>query len=221
VTLQDDNAIFPPYDAAPVVRNEVLKQYPELEEALNHLAGQINDSTMTVLNYRVDFRKEAPEKVARDFLVEKGLYRDPRHGTKGTIRLGSKIFTEQYILINVYRMLIQGYTDLNTETKTGLGGTQICFAALRNGEIDLYPEYTGTGLLVLLHPTEQKLNELMTNRDSVYAYVKERFDASYNLKWLPPIGFNNAYALMMRRQQADELGIQKISDLQRYLVKGE
>jgi len=221
VTLQDDKAIFPPYDAAPVVRNEVLKQYPELEEALNRLAGQINDSTMTVLNYRVDFRKEAPEKVARDFLVERGLYREPRNGTKGTIRLGSKIFTEQYILINVYRMLIQGYTDLNTETKTGLGGTQICFTALRNGEIDLYPEYTGTGLLVLLHPTKQELNELMTNRDSVYAYVKEQFNEIYDLKWLPPIGFNNAYALMMRRQQADELGIQKISDLQRYLVKAK
>ncbi|KAA5546704.1 ABC transporter permease/substrate-binding protein [Adhaeribacter rhizoryzae] len=219
VTLEDDKGIFPPYYAAPVVRNEVLLKYPELEVVLGVLSGQINDSIMTALNYRVDYLKELPEKVALDFLIEKGLYKKPQNGNKGTIRLGSKIFAEQYILINMYSMLIKGYTNLNTETKTGLGGTKICFEALLNNQIDLYPEYTGTGLLVLLHPTKQKLKELNGNRDSVYQYVQKQFLKEYNLKWLQPVGFNNAYALMMRRQQADELNIKLISDLKRYVAQ--
>ena len=178
---------------------------------------QINDSIMTALNYGVDYLKLRPEKVVQDFLRAKGLYKAPQNGQKATIRLGSKIFAEHYILINMYSMLIKGYTQLNVETKTGLGGTKICFDALVNDQIDLYPEYTGTGLLVLLKPNKKKLDQLVTNRDSVYRYVKDQFEEQYNLTWLPPIGFNNAYALMMRRRQARELGLKTISDLQRYL----
>ena len=217
VTLKDDKGIFPPYYAAPVVRSEVLQKFPELGASLNLLSGKINDSIMTELNYRVDFLKQLPEKVARDFLLSKGLYKKPENGQKATIRLGSKIFGEQYILINMYKMLIEGYTNLKTETKTGLGGTKICFDALVNNQIDLYPEYTGTGLLVLLHPSKNKVASLVSNRDSVYQYVKEEFATQYHLTWLQPIGFNNAYALMMRRQQAEQLHIKIISDLKHYI----
>jgi osmoprotectant transport system permease protein len=219
VTLKDDKGIFPPYYAAPVVRSEVLQKFPELAATLHLLSGKINDSIMTELNYRVDFLKQLPEKVAQEFLLSKGLYKKPQNGQKATIRLGSKIFGEQYILINMYKMLIEGYTDLKTETKTGLGGTKICFDALINNQIDLYPEYTGTALLVLLHPSKNKLASLVNNRDSVYQYVKEEFATQYHLTWLQPIGFNNAYALMMRRKQAQLLHIQTISDLKSYLDK--
>ena len=207
----------PPYYAAPVVRNEVLQKYPELEPALNLLSGKINDSIMTALNYRVDYQKLQPERVAKDFLIEKGLYKTPQNGTKATIRLGSKIFAEQYILINMYSMLIKGNTQLNVETKTGLGGTKICFDALLNDQIDLYPEYTGTGFLVLLKPDKKKLEQLISNRDSVYRYVKDQFQKQYKLTWLKPIGFNNSYALMMRREHAKEIQVETITDLKRYL----
>jgi len=216
ITLKDDKAIFPPYYAAPLVRKDVLLKYPELAPALNLLAGKINDSIMTELNYRVDYLKQLPEKTAKDFLIEKGLYKPPQNGNKGTVRLGSKIFGEQYILINMYKMLIEGYTNLRAETKTGLGGTKICFDALINNQIDLYPEYTGTGLLVILKPSKKKVTELTGNRDSVYRYVKREFAEKYNLAWLAPIGFNNAYALMMRKQQAQQLNIKTISDLKHY-----
>jgi osmoprotectant transport system permease protein len=221
VVLRDDQTIFPPYYAAPVVRTRVLAENPELAPALNLLAGRINDAVMTELNYRVDFLKQAPEKVARDFLVQQKLWKPPRPGGGPTIRLGSKIFAEQYILIHMYRMLITGYTDLQVETKTGLGGTKICFEALVNGQIDMYPEYTGTGLLVLLQPSRQQLRALMGSKDQVYAYVKDQFEKQYQLTWLRPIGFNNAYALMMRRQQARELGLQTISDLRDYVNNDE
>jgi osmoprotectant transport system permease protein len=217
ITLKDDKGIFPPYYAAPVVRSEVLQKFPELAATLNLLSAKINDSIMTELNYRVDFLKQLPEKVARDFLLSKGLYKKPKNGQKATIRLGSKIFGEQYILINMYKMLIEGYTNLKTETKTGLGGTKICFDALVNNQIDLYPEYTGTALLVLLHPSKHKVASLVSNRDSVYQYVKGEFATQYHLTWLQPIGFNNAYALMMRRTQAQLLHIQTVSDLKHYI----
>lgn len=216
VTLVDDKTIFPPYYAAPLVRKEVLEKYPELGNVLNMLAGQINDSIMTELNFRVDYLKQLPEKVAQEFLVSKSLYKQPQNGKRGLIRLGSKIFGEQYILIHMYRMLLEGYTNLEVETKTGLGGTKICFDALVNNEIDLYPEYTGTGLLVILQPSMQKVAELISSRDSVFNYVKTEFENRYNLMWLSPIGFNNAYALMMRKEQAQRLKIRTISHLKRY-----
>jgi osmoprotectant transport system permease protein len=147
------------------------------------------------------------------------LYKKPLNGHKGVIRLGLKIFGEQYILINMYRMLLEGNTELRVETKTGLGGTKICFDALVNNSIDMYPEYTGTGLLVILQPPKQRVAQLMGNKDSVYQYVKDAFADKYNCTWLKPIGFNNAYALMMRRAQAADLNIQTISDLKQHTDK--
>jgi osmoprotectant transport system permease protein len=158
--LIDDKKIFPPYYAAPIIRKDFLASYPEVGPILNLLSGTINDSTMTELNYKVDQLKESPQKVARDFLVEKGLFKVSRHGGIGKIRIGSKIFGEQYILAEMYKMLIEGNTDLTVETKSGLGGTKICFDALVNKEIDVYPEYTGTGFLVILQPDEQTIKKI-------------------------------------------------------------
>lgn len=220
VTLNDDKTIFPPYYAAPIVRQDVLQKAPELEGALNMLSGKINDSIMTELNYRVDYLKQSPEQVAKDFLAEQKLYKEPRNDSKGiTIRMGSKIFGEQYILLQMYAMLIRGYTDLNVDTKTGLGGTKICFDALTNNQIDLYPEYTGTGLLVILQPNSKVVDSLISNKDSVYNYVQREFEMRYNIQWLKPIGFNNAYALMMRKRQADALKVHSISELKGYVDK--
>lgn len=216
VTLEDDKNIFPPYNAAPLIRQDILAKYPEIQASLNMLAGEITDSIMTELNYRVDYLQQSPEKVARDFLVSKNLYKKPTNGDKGILRLGSKIFAEQYILINMYKILIEGNTELKVQTRTGLGGTKICFDALTNNEIDMYPEYTGTGLLVILKPDKTKLNELLGDKGKVFDYVKSEFSAQYQLTWLRPIGFNNAYALMMRREQAQSLNIKSITDLKSF-----
>lgn len=217
VVLDDDKTIFPPYYAAPIVRNEVLHKYPELEPTLNLLFGRINDSIMTELNYRVDYLKQSPEKVAKDFLIDQKLYREPLNSNKGVIRIGSKIFGEQYILLQMYAMLLKGNAELSVETKTGLGGTKICFDALTNNQIDLYTEYTGTGLLVVLQPENNTLQSIIGNKEKVYQFVQNEFLKKYNIKWLKPIGFNNAYALMMRRRQAIDLKIRTISQLKNYI----
>lgn len=215
--LEDDKNIFPPYYAAPVIREDSLKKFPEVEDALNLLAGHINDSVMIELNYRVDFLKQQPTKVAQEFLKSKGLYKEPLPATNGTFRIGSKIFGEQYILAAMYTMLVRGNTHLNVETKTGLGGTKICFDALTNNQIDMYPEYTGTGLLVILKPSDSVVNNIVHDAQKTYQYVSQNFLSTYHLRWLKPIGFNNAYALMMRESTARQLHIRNISDLKNFV----
>jgi osmoprotectant transport system permease protein len=219
VVLKDDKFIFPPYYAAPIVRNDALKKFPELEATLNLLSGKINDSIMTALNYRTDYLHESPDKVAKDFLTTNKLYKSARNGNAGIVRIGSKIFGEQYILASIYSMLIKGYTDYDAATKTGLGGTKICFDALTNEQIDFYPEYTGTGLLAILQASPKTIDSVTHSKDETYNYVKKEFDKKYHIKWLKPIGFNNAYALMMRKKQAKSLNIKTISNLKRYLNK--
>jgi osmoprotectant transport system permease protein len=215
--LQDDKGIFPPYYAAPVVRDDALKKFPELEKTLNMLSGKINDSVMTDLNYRTDYLHQSPERVAKDFLVAHNLWQPERNGKAGIVRIGSKIFGEQYILADMYSMLIKGYTDYDVATKTGLGGTKICFDALANNQIDFYPEYTGTGLLAILQSSKKTVDSLGGDKNKIYKYVKNVFETKYSIKWLQPIGFNNAYALMMRQKQAKDLGVKTISDLKQYL----
>ncbi|TWR29653.1 ABC transporter permease subunit [Mucilaginibacter pallidiroseus] len=217
VVLDDDKKIFPPYYAAPIVREDALKNFPELEKTLNLLSGLITDSVMTDLNYRTDYLHQTPERVAKDFLQSKNLLKPDKGGKNGIVRIGSKIFGEQYILASIYAMLIKGYTDYDVATKTGLGGTKICFDALTNNQIDFYPEYTGTGLLAILQAPTQTVTRLQASKDSTYNYVQRQFQEKYKIKWLKPIGFNNAYALMMRQKQANELNIKTISDLKRYL----
>jgi osmoprotectant transport system permease protein len=117
----------------------------------------------------------------------------------------------------VYRILIEGDTDYTVATKSGLGGTKICFDALMADAIDFYPEYTGTGLLVLLQPDPKVAEAVSKEPQQTYQYVDKAFRKYYGVQWLKPIGFNNAYALMMRRQQAEKLDIHSISDLKAYL----
>ncbi|WP_261511965.1 ABC transporter permease/substrate-binding protein [Chryseobacterium paludis] len=215
--LNDDKKIFPPYFAAPIIKTKTLQKFPQLKEVLNLLAGKFNDSVMTDLNYRSDYLHQTPEKIAKDFLRKNRLLKTPRKGSGGTIRIGSKIFGEQYILTEMYKMLIEGYTDYKVETKTGLGGTKICFDALTNDAIDFYPEYTGTGLLVLLKPTESTIKNVSQSAEKTYDYVNSEFKKQYGIEWLKPLGFNNSYALMMRREQSQKLKIKTISDLKNYL----
>jgi osmoprotectant transport system permease protein len=220
LVLDDNRHAFPPYDAAPVVRQSTLNRYPDLGPTLNLLAGKLTDSVMTALNYQADYKKESPEVIAQRFLKEAGLFKTPMPGERSeTIVMGSKVFTEQYILAEIYRQLIEGHTRLRVAGRTGLGGTQICFDALRTGSIDFYPEYTGTGLLVVLQPSAATLKAVPMQADPVYQFVQRQFRQTYQLDWLKPLGFNNSYCLMMRREQARQLGIRSIDDLVKFLVK--
>lgn len=73
VLLQDDKNFFPPYNAMPVIRSEILDRYPELREVFNLLAGQLNDEQMRMLNYEADVKERDPGEIAREFLRKRGL----------------------------------------------------------------------------------------------------------------------------------------------------
>lgn len=213
VLLEDDKNALPPYFCAPILRKGLRKDYPEVVEVLEKLTGLIDDQQMIDLNYQVDNLKRSPEEVATAFLKAQKLWRPDQAQGGAKISIGSKIFTEQYILVELYAQLIDGYTDLDVDKKPGLGGTKICFEALKNDELDMYAEYTGTGFQVILSPDQQLVDEIIDDPEAVYDYVKERFLEAYGIEWLPAIGFNNTYALMVRREDAEKNNWVKISDL--------
>ncbi|WKK74607.1 glycine betaine ABC transporter substrate-binding protein [Marivirga salinae] len=214
-TLKDNRNYFPPYQAAPVARATILKQYPEISESLSKLENQISNSEMTEMNYKVDEGKMQPDEVAHGFLQSKGLLNKNKNkkGNAGTIKIGSKAFTENYILAHLFKMVIEENTHLNIEMKLGFGGTKLLMDAMKNDEIDIYPEYTGTALLLLLETNEKERDDLFSNPDKVYDFVNKESEKQFNFEWLPALGFNNTFAILTRKEQAEELGLNSIEDL--------
>lgn len=124
----------------------------------------------------------------------------------GPITVASKDFTESFILGEMYAILLEqaGFT---VERKINLGGTPVVQQALLNEEVDLYPEYTGTGLLTVLQLP------VMTDPEEVYTTVQAAYAEQFNLTWLAPAPMNNTQALAMTRARAEELGITTISEM--------
>lgn len=122
------------------------------------------------------------------------------------IRIGSKDFTENLVVAEIYALALEdaGYT---VERNLNIAGA-VVHTAITNNEIDLYPEYTGTGLLNIL-----KL-DLITDPDEVYRVVKEEYARQFDLTWLDSSSANDAQGLVIRTELAQELGIVTISDLQ-------
>lgn len=214
--LEDDKKAFPSYFACPLVSGKTLKKYPELRSIFLKIAGKINNEKMAELNYKAEFKKKLPKEVAKEFLNELGLSTEVERTGKPDLIIGSKNFTEQFILTEIFSILIENHSKLNVETKKGLAGTKLCFEALKKGEINSYPEYTGTGLFVLLK--RSKINgSILGDSDRLYAYVKDKSKKLFDIEWLEPLGFNNTWTLVMREEDASKLMISRISDLKNYL----
>lgn len=216
--LEDDKGYFPPYYAAPVVHNHALRKYPSLTRVFTKFHNLISNKEMTQLNYLVDQQQQELAEVAYRFLTEKEMKanKDAGNHPAPDLLIGSKAFTENYLLAYMFAQAIEAQTGLTTGLKLGFGGTKLLFDALRTEEIALYPEYTGTGFLVILEPDSQTISELKKPQD-VYDHVKKIFNDTYDISWMPPLGFNNSFALMMREQMADSLHIRSISDLSKFL----
>ena len=134
------------------------------------------------------------------------LVASPVSAQKPTVTVGSKAFTEQ-LLVGQMLMLLLEDAGFKVNNKIGLGGTALVHQALVSGEVDVYVEYTGTGLITILkEPVQEDPGKVF---DTVQRLYKERFKAT----WLKPWGFNNTYALVIRKEDADRLRATKISDL--------
>jgi osmoprotectant transport system permease protein len=134
-------------------------------------------------------------------------------GTPGApIVVASKPFGESYLLAEMFAQLLES-RGLGVVRRPGLGATEIAFGALRAGAIDLYPEYTGTGLVAVLHDTLP--DSVAADPRAVYAHVAGAFADRYGMRWLPPLGFQNGYAIAVRRSTAAAHGLRTLSDLAR------
>ena len=122
--------------------------------------------------------------------------------------VGSKPFGESYLLAEMFAQLLEA-RGIRVERRPGLGATEIAFGALRSGAADVYPEYTGTGLLAILDERP------VSDPAMVYDRVSREFRRRWGMRWLPPLGFENTYAIAVRRATADSLGLRTLSDLAR------
>lgn len=122
------------------------------------------------------------------------------------IRVGSKDFTESNVVAEIYALALEdaGY---EVERVMNISGSVI-HTSLVNDEIDLYPEYTGTGLLSILQM------DPLTDPDEVYNTVKDEYEKQFSITWLDYAQANDGQGLFISTKVAEELGIKTISDLQ-------
>src|SRR4051812_24677438 len=134
---------------------------------------------------------------------------EPNPANKGkAVTIGSKNFTEEFILGQIYAQALKaaGYT---VKTELNLGSEQIALRAVKSGQVDAYPEYTGTALTSFF---KMKATDVPHNDARAYELAKENF-AKQNLEALPPTPFTDSNGVGMLKSKAQKLGITKISDL--------
>jgi osmoprotectant transport system permease protein len=125
------------------------------------------------------------------------------------IRIGSKNFTEQLVLGEILAQHVEHVTGLTVERRLNLGGTFICDTALRSGDIDAYVEYTGTAdIAIFKHPP-------LTDPAAVLARVRDAYAAA-GITVLPPLGYDNTFAIFIRGEDARRYGLDTISDAAAY-----
>jgi osmoprotectant transport system substrate-binding protein len=130
-----------------------------------------------------------------------GMHRD-------ATKIGSKNFTEALLIGELYAQLIED-NNHSVQRRLDLGGTDIAMAAIQRGEIDCYPEYTGTALLVVLKAPQQG------DAVQTFEFVKSEYERRYNLTWLDPAPMNNTQALATTKAIAEKYGLRTLSDVAR------
>lgn len=137
-------------------------------------------------------------------------------GSKGSLTVSSKSFTEQKILGYLTVEALKSNTDVEVVNKVGLGGSVTNFEALKSGESDLYWEYTGTAWATL----PPKHDKVITDPEEIYSKVKSEFESEYDITFLERAPFNNTYVLLTRSQWADDNGVSSLSDFASWVNDG-
>jgi osmoprotectant transport system permease protein len=141
-------------------------------------------------------------------LVGLTLSEEPQAQMIRPVIIASKPFGESFLLAEMFSQLLEA-RGFRVDRRMGLGATEIAFTALRRSAIDVYPEYTGTGLLAILGQRPS------SDPGQVYQQVSREFRRRFGVRWLPPLGFQNTYAIAVRRETAQGLGLASLSDLAR------
>ena len=127
------------------------------------------------------------------------------------IVIAGKLGAEPEILINMYKILIENESDVNVEIKENFGKTTFLYEALKNGSIDIYPEFTGTILTSLLKETPKTSNDA----DDVYKVVKDMIYKQDKLVYLEHNKYQNTYALAVKKDFAKKYNLKNITDLKK------
>ena len=130
---------------------------------------------------------------------------------KDTIHIATKPMSAQFILGEMLALLIEENSDLHVKITKGVGGgTSNIHPAMVKGDFDLYPEYTGTGWLVILK------KDTLLPPDQLFSELQKEYSREYGLKWVAPYGFNNAYSLAVSNEMAKKYNLKTFSDLAIY-----
>ncbi len=182
------------------------------------LLALLVDFAVGAANRALDPRRKRSRRRLRDLVVRTSIICLPLAvcavgaagyvKTRADVVIGSKNFSEQFILGHMMALVIEDQTDLTVDRRFCLGGTMICHGALINGDIDLYPEYTGTALIAILG------GEPSADPAEVYQRVSREYQRLYDAQWLTPFGMNNTYAIAVREKDATRHGWKTISDLE-------
>lgn len=218
-SLTDPLLFFPSANPAPVVRQALLDDAPEIADLLNRLSAALDDAAMRSLTLKVEAGadglpttgdEETIEEVALGFLREKRLFKLP------TIGIGSEDYTEQLILGQMLGLLLQN-AGYNVADQTGIGGTKALRQTIETGQIDVYVEYTAQTLTVHHNIPSQALP---TNPDQTWRLAKT-LDARKGLAWLDRSVFNDTYAFIVRDDLWEELAIRSLEDLATYMNEND
>lgn len=129
---------------------------------------------------------------------------------KDKLIISGKLGSEPEILINMYKILIEENSKLGVELKPGLGKTSFVFNALKNGDIDIYPEFSGTAVFTFLNETP-----VNNNAEDVFNQAQKGMETKFKMVMLKPMKYNNTYAIAVSKKFADENNLKTISDLVR------
>lgn len=140
------------------------------------------------------------------FILTTGIMMGCSKKEDKVVRIGHKNYTEQRLTAQMLAVMIEDKTDYKTKV-TEFGGTMLCFEALKNNEIDVYPEFTGTAYGAILQQLE------ILNQQETYDYVKKEFEDKYGMTWLNELGWNNTYILSVTKETAETLGVSTVTEL--------
>lgn len=125
------------------------------------------------------------------------------------VRIATKPMTEQYILGEMLKLVIESETDYSVEVTKGIaGGTSNIHPAMEKGEFDLYPEYTSSGWVMVLKQDPKGMTD-----EEILEGLKAQYPEQFAMSWIGLYGFNNTYAIAVGKDVADEYGLTKTSDL--------
>jgi osmoprotectant transport system substrate-binding protein len=133
-----------------------------------------------------------------------------RSDANRAIRVGSKNFTEQVVLGEIIAQHLERRLHRPVERRLNLGGTLLAHQALVSGEIDLYPEYTGTALAAILKESAAPADPM-----AVLARVRSEYRQRFKVEWLEPLGIDNGFAMVVRGPEARERHLEALSDAAR------